>query len=69
MKRFLRFLQLLFRFSGNVLLYPTGLGILFTGVWLHDSFALALIVIGTIVVSVSIATSFFVTWLSAKETK
>jgi len=56
------------RFSRNDLLYCIGLILLFTGLTLR-SYSLALIVIGAILTGVSIATSFFVTWLSASKEK
>jgi len=59
------------RFDRNTLVYLAGLACLFAGVAQEYSWGIALIVLGTLVTTVSIATSFFVTWLSvtAKEKK
>lgn len=49
--------------------YLTGLLLLFAGIALEFSFGAALMAIGAIVTIVSIATSFFVTWLSSRAKK
>lgn len=51
------------RFDSNAGLY-LGLLVLFVGIAVKYSLADALIVIGAIVAAISVATSFFVTWLS-----
>lgn len=55
------------RFDRNTLLYWAGLCLLFGGIWLRYGLSLALIMIGALLTGVSVATSFFVTWLSSKE--
>ncbi len=50
----------------NLLAYLFGLAILFYGLYLQYGWAVALIIIGSVLTSVSVATSFFVTWLSTK---
>jgi hypothetical protein len=51
----------------NEVTYWLGLGMLFAGVALRVSTATALIVAGAIVLVTSVASSFFVTWLSAEK--
>lgn len=53
----------------NLFAYLFGLFSLFYGLILQYGWAFALIVIGSILICVSIATSFFVTWLSSKAIK
>ena len=49
--------------------YYASLVALFTGLWIQFSPAIALIVLGAIGSGVSIASSFFVTWLATKGNK
>jgi hypothetical protein len=55
------------RFDRNTLVYLTGLCMLFIGLSAVYSMGIALLVVGATLTGVSIATSFFVTWLSLKE--
>lgn len=59
------------RFDRNTLVYLAGLVCLFAGIAQEYSWGIALIVLGALVTGVSIATSFFITWLAvtAKEKK
>lgn len=55
------------RFSRNDVFYAASLLALFVGLVLQYGLSLALVVIGAVGVSTSVATSFFVTWLSEKK--
>lgn len=55
-----------FRFSRNDMVYLVGLLFLFAGIAHEYSWGMALIILGAVLTSVSIATSFFVTWLSTR---
>jgi hypothetical protein len=59
------------RFDRNDLVYWAGLALLFLGVGFIYGLFWAMLVLGTILTSVSIATSFFITWLAVtvKEKK
>ena len=59
------------RFSRNDLVYWAGLALLFLGVGFIYGFFWAMLVLGAILTSVSIANSFFITWLAVtvKEKK
>lgn len=52
------------RFNRNDLVYLAGLVLLFTGIALEYTLGWALLVTGVVLTGVSIATSFFMTWLS-----
>lgn len=56
------------RFSRNDQIYLAGLLFLFAGLAAEYSWGIALIVLGAVLTSVSIVTSFFVTWLSIRPT-
>lgn len=66
MKSFFEFSRALDR---NELTYWLGLGLLFAGLALGVSAATALSVCGAVIVLTSAASSFFMTWLSAREAK
>lgn len=53
----------------NEITYWLGLLMLFTGLAIRVSVATALIVAGATVLATSVASSFFVTWLSTTEKK
>ena len=53
----------------NEVTYWLGLGTLFVGLTRSVSLETALIVLGTVLTTVSVFNSFFVTWLSAKVNK
>lgn len=55
------------RFSRNDYLYTCGLICLSAGVGMQFGFAIALIVSGVVLITVSVLTSFFVTWLSERK--
>lgn len=55
------------RFSGNDQVYLAGLLLLFVGIVWEVSWGMALLVVGAILTGVSIATSFFVTWLTVRK--
>ena len=55
------------RFSGNDLFFFSSLALLFVGLALRHGIDVALIVVGAILTTTSVATSFFVTWLSARK--
>jgi len=62
-------IQYLKSIDRNELAYWLGLSLLFAGLSLRVSVATALSVVGGVVVFTSVASSFFITWLSSKETK
>ena len=55
------------RFSRNDLFLFGSLALLFAGLALRSGLDMALIVVGAILTGINVATSFFVTWLSARK--
>ena len=55
------------RFSGNDQVYLAGLLLLFVGIGWEISWGMAFLVLGAILTGVSIATSFFVTYLAVRK--
>jgi hypothetical protein len=55
------------RFDRNTQIYGLGLLFLLFGLLLQWGVAIALIVVGAILIIVSIATSFFITWLTVER--
>ncbi len=55
------------RFRRNDVFYFASLLVLFIGLFVEFGAGVALVVMGTLGVVISVATSFFVTWLSSRE--